>query len=166
MNTQNKQRIGIALGSGSARGWAHIGVLRTLERNGNVPDIVIAVDLSTGRLAKRHDRLVRDVNADPKSDETEVPNNSLIDRIQTKIADALSFDRREHTPSMLDVVAASINIIQMQITRSLLAAEPADVTIAPHLSHFALLDFHRAIDAIVGGERATRIVIAELQALL
>ena len=33
-------RIGIALGSGSARGWSHIGVLRRLEEMGVVPDIV------------------------------------------------------------------------------------------------------------------------------
>jgi NTE family protein len=35
-----KPRIGIALGSGSARGWAHIGVLRALEQAGIVPEIV------------------------------------------------------------------------------------------------------------------------------
>jgi NTE family protein len=45
LNTQNKQRIGIALGSGSARGWAHIGVLRTLEGNGIVPDIVCGTSI-------------------------------------------------------------------------------------------------------------------------
>ncbi|PKU23181.1 patatin [Telmatospirillum siberiense] len=33
-------RIGIALGSGIARGWAHIGILRALESRGIVPDIV------------------------------------------------------------------------------------------------------------------------------
>lgn len=33
-------RIGVALGSGIARGWAHIGVLRGLERLGIKPDIV------------------------------------------------------------------------------------------------------------------------------
>jgi NTE family protein len=32
--------IGIALGSGVARGWGHIGVLRVLESEGIVPDIV------------------------------------------------------------------------------------------------------------------------------
>lgn len=32
-------RIGLALGSGSARGWAHLGVIRALERAGIVPDI-------------------------------------------------------------------------------------------------------------------------------
>lgn len=35
-----KPRLGIALGSGSARGWAHIGVLRTLEQAGIFPDVV------------------------------------------------------------------------------------------------------------------------------
>ncbi len=33
-------RIGLALGSGSARGWAHIGVLRALAEEGIEPDIV------------------------------------------------------------------------------------------------------------------------------
>ncbi|HRD66674.1 MAG TPA: patatin-like phospholipase RssA [Candidatus Competibacter sp.] len=35
-----KPRIGIALGSGSARGWSHIGVLRALEEAGIVPEVV------------------------------------------------------------------------------------------------------------------------------
>lgn len=33
-------RIGIALGSGSARGWAHVGVLRALAREGIEPQII------------------------------------------------------------------------------------------------------------------------------
>lgn len=36
----DNSRIGIALGSGSARGWAHIGVLRALAELGIKPDIV------------------------------------------------------------------------------------------------------------------------------
>lgn len=35
-----KPKLGLALGSGSARGWAHIGVIRELEKAGYVPDIV------------------------------------------------------------------------------------------------------------------------------
>lgn len=35
-----KLRLGIALGSGSARGWAHIGVLRALEQADIFPDVV------------------------------------------------------------------------------------------------------------------------------
>jgi NTE family protein len=33
-------RIGLALGSGVARGWAHLGVLKALDKLGLVPDIV------------------------------------------------------------------------------------------------------------------------------
>lgn len=35
-----KLKIGLALGSGSARGWAHIGVIKALEEEGIKPDIV------------------------------------------------------------------------------------------------------------------------------
>ena len=35
-----KPRIGLALGSGSARGWAHIGVIRALEERGVKPDVI------------------------------------------------------------------------------------------------------------------------------
>ncbi len=38
-------RLGIALGSGAARGWAHIGVLRTLEQAGIIPDIVAGTSI-------------------------------------------------------------------------------------------------------------------------
>ena len=40
MGKGNRLRIGIALGSGSARGWAHIGVLRELEAMGIKPDVI------------------------------------------------------------------------------------------------------------------------------
>ncbi len=35
-----KPRVGLALGSGSARGWAHIGVLRALREVGIEPDVI------------------------------------------------------------------------------------------------------------------------------
>jgi NTE family protein len=37
---RRKPRIGLALGSGSARGWAHIGAIRALEERGVKPDII------------------------------------------------------------------------------------------------------------------------------
>lgn len=37
----SKIRIGVALGSGVARGWAHVGVLKALDRLGLVPDLVV-----------------------------------------------------------------------------------------------------------------------------
>jgi NTE family protein len=38
-------KIGLALGSGAARGWAHVGVLRALEELGIVPDIVCGTSI-------------------------------------------------------------------------------------------------------------------------
>jgi NTE family protein len=38
-------RIGIALGGGGARGWAHIGVLRTLLREGFEPDVIAGTSI-------------------------------------------------------------------------------------------------------------------------
>jgi NTE family protein len=38
-------KIGIALGGGAARGWAHIGVLRALIQSGIVPDIVVGTSI-------------------------------------------------------------------------------------------------------------------------
>src|SRR5690606_13839450 len=34
-------RIGVALGGGSARGFAHIGALASLERHGYAPDVIV-----------------------------------------------------------------------------------------------------------------------------
>jgi len=35
-----RPKLGLALGSGSARGWAHVGVIRALTDHGIVPDVV------------------------------------------------------------------------------------------------------------------------------
>ncbi len=42
-----KTKIGLALGSGSARGWAHIGVIRALEEEGIKPDIVTGCSIGS-----------------------------------------------------------------------------------------------------------------------
>lgn len=41
----SKPKIGLALGSGGARGWAHIGVIRALEARGIVPDVVVGTSM-------------------------------------------------------------------------------------------------------------------------
>jgi NTE family protein len=40
-----RPRIGLALGSGGARGWAHVGVLRTLSAAGVRPDVVAGTSI-------------------------------------------------------------------------------------------------------------------------
>ncbi|MBE9568393.1 MAG: patatin-like phospholipase RssA [Proteobacteria bacterium] len=47
MSTENKIKIGLALGSGSARGWAHIGVIRALEEMGVYPEIITGCSIGS-----------------------------------------------------------------------------------------------------------------------
>jgi len=42
---RRKPRIGVALGAGSARGWAHIGVLRRLVEAGIAPEVVCGTSI-------------------------------------------------------------------------------------------------------------------------
>ena len=55
---------------------------------------------------------------------------------------------------MLEVLASSIDIMQVRIARSRMAGEPPDLIVAPRLAHLHLLDFHRAKEAIEEGRRA------------
>lgn len=45
MNAPRRPVIGLALGSGAARGWAHVGVIRELERVGIRPDLVCGTSI-------------------------------------------------------------------------------------------------------------------------
>jgi NTE family protein len=42
---RRKLRLGLALGSGSSRGWAHIGVVRALEERGIKPDLICGTSI-------------------------------------------------------------------------------------------------------------------------
>ncbi len=42
---QSRPRIGLALGSGVARGWAHLGVIRALNRHGIEPDVIVGTSI-------------------------------------------------------------------------------------------------------------------------
>lgn len=67
-----RQKIGVALGSGAARGWAHIGVLESLTKLEIVPDIVTGTSIgalvgaafATGRLAALKARMENFSKAD------------------------------------------------------------------------------------------------------
>ena len=68
-------------------------------------------------------------------------------------------------PSVLNVIATSLDVMQVRITRSRMAGEPPDVTIAPRVAHIGLLDFDRAEEAIREGERATEAALGGLAVL-
>jgi NTE family protein len=112
-------------------------------------DIVIAVDLSS-------DLLGRHLHEEP---EPEVPAAEISDwkrKLQENLSAFIPANSEDEPrfPSMLDVVANSINIMQVRICRSRVAGDPPDVIVAPRLAHLNLLDFHRSKEAIEEGERA------------
>ncbi len=75
-------------------------------------------------------------------------------------------DKSDKPPAMLDVVATSINIMQVLITHSRLAGEPADVLITPLLADLGLMEFHRADTTIEAGKYAAELVLPQIAALL
>lgn len=94
--------IGIALGSGAARGWAHIGVLRALREGGIVPDIVAGTSIGA---------LVGGCEVAGRLDELEM------------FARGLS---RRRLISLLDITLAGAGLIKGEKLRSMLAKNLAD----------------------------------------
>jgi len=274
-----KPRLGLVLGSGSARGWAHIGVIRALEEAGIRPDIVcgcsigafvgaayadgeldklehwvaglswqdvlglmdvglngglikgeklmaffeshfvdvdmqalplpfacVATDLESGRevwlragsvaAAVRASIALPGLFAPVARDGRLLVDGGLVNPVPVSLARALGADvviavdlgsdmvgkalrtagggheqgsaagwtrrllttlglgRQGDLPPLSSVLATSIHIMQTRIARSRLAGEPADVLLAPRLAQLALMDYHRAPEAIAEG-RAT-----------
>jgi NTE family protein len=123
-------------------------------------EILIAVDLSSDLVGRR----LRD------DDALEAPAGQVAEWVR-RLQDRLGLGRPAGeagvpaAPSMLDVVATSLNIMQVRITRSRMAGDPPDVVVAPRLAHLGLLDFHRAGEAIDEGRRAAQAVLPALRVL-
>ena len=66
-------------------------------------------------------------------------------------------------PSLVNVVMASVNIMQMRITRSRMAGDPPELLIAPRLAQIGLMDFHRARESIDEGYAAAKAALPELR---
>jgi NTE family protein len=91
----------------------------------------------------------------PKSSAQDVEHEATakVDRtLWHKAIDYLSKGEGEN-PSFFDVVASSVNIMQDRLTRSRMAGDPPEITLIPKLEDFALMDFHRAKQAIDEGRR-------------
>lgn len=121
-------------------------------------EIVIAVDLNwdlVGRRAK--------IPRLPES-ESGAAQNALIDAVFGRFRQR-SLDPAQ-SPSVKDVMLTSLNIMQVRITQSRMAGEPADVVIRPRLSGIVAMDFHRGAVASAEGERAANEAIPQLRELM
>ena len=70
------------------------------------------------------------------------------------------------SPSLIETMAASINITQDFITRSRMAGDPPDVMLSPRLSEIGLLEFDRGKDAIKEGEKCVERLLPEIEYLI
>lgn len=139
-------------------------------------DCVIAVDLNSDILNGRDFGGV--VAAMPAIDPDAPPAGSLRKngkpwpRWLAPAEDVVSSDVRvapapsARVPSMLSSVAQSIDIMQVRITRSRLAGEPADILIQPRLGGMGIFDFHRAAPAIAEGRAAVEHMLPAIRARL
>ena len=110
-------------------------------------DIVIAVELGSGLVGRGHGKTLA---------KTILPaEEGLASRLLGKIGIGNGApDEADSLPSLADVIASSINIMQMRIARSRLAGEPADVLISPRVAQLEMMEFHRAKEAIDEGHEA------------
>jgi NTE family protein len=131
-------------------------------------DIVIAVDLNWD-LIKRRNRISSHDYDTGKSAE-DAGRGSMLDAILAKFRPADAHKKGGAAaldmPSMLDVLTASLNIMQMRITQSRLAGEPADVVIRPRLFDVAPMDYHLAASTIAEGERAADYALPQIRDVL
>ena len=132
-------------------------------------DIVIAVDLNADILGRHLRKPGTNGAAKPPAETPEDDEEAAgwLSRLQDGFAAMLPTPdpARVPAPSLLEVVLASVNIMQVRITRSRMAGDPPEVVIAPQLAHLGLMDFYRAEEAIAEGQRAAEKTLPFLQQL-
>jgi NTE family protein len=144
-------------------------------------DSVIAVDLNTTLLGRRFVPEVEPVPAesppevarpsDSRADDAAIDEdaplgarlNGMLREFAADIRSRVGSDAPDDGPSMpslYDVMANAVNIMQVRIGRSRMAGDPPELLIAPRMSGFGILDFDRAEEAIEEGRRAVARALA------
>ncbi len=106
-------------------------------------DVVIAVDLSWGKLGPYRDRGL--LIPPPQQDA------SWIGRLLRRTPEE---GEETRVPSIFEVFNTSLDIVEQRVARSRLAGDPADVLVAPLLPHFGTMEYHRSAEAIAEGRAA------------
>ena len=128
-------------------------------------DIVIAVDLNW-HLMLRRGWAETEADAAPEPAEADDGPAGFLDMLRHKFWPPGGTSNARALPSMLEVLSASLNIMQVRITNGRLAGEPADAIIRPRLGDIGMMDFHRAAEAIAEGERAAALALKNVEDLL
>jgi NTE family protein len=115
-------------------------------------DRVVAVDLGADIVG----RSLRRVAGEPPPESETGWTRRILGRLGVPASSGAPPDAAGNLPSLVTVLTASINIMQVRIARSRLAGEPADVLVSPRVAHLGLLDYHRAAEAIAEGRAAVQ----------
>jgi len=124
-------------------------------------DIVLAVNLNGGIVGKHFNKPVKQKNS------IETVSDKISEMVK-EYTDLALFEPENilQPPSLLDAIAASVNITQDRITRSRLAGEPPDIIFSPKLSNIGLLELYRAQEAIEEGRMCVERVLPEIKHVL
>jgi NTE family protein len=133
-------------------------------------DIVIAVDLNWELITRRSPLSRMQALAHKETElvkqATALTHSGRLEALLSRLWPFGSTPKSAGLPSMFGVMSASLNIMQVRITQSRLAGEPADAMIRPRLTDIGAMDFHRGGIAIDEGERATELALPMIRGLL
>ncbi|MBW6485405.1 MAG: patatin-like phospholipase family protein [Syntrophobacterales bacterium] len=136
-------------------------------------DIVVAVDLNSDIMGKKR---IQRMAAPPKGEEngTSLPaQGRWADFLKQgklngklKLFGQMFQELPDRSPTLFDVLATSVNIMQDRINQQRLLEDPPDLVIRPKLSDIGLMEFNRAAEAIDEGKREMDIYIPALRELM
>src|SRR5439155_517489 len=187
-----RPRIGLVLSGGGARGLAHVGVLKVLERE-HVPIDVIAgtsmgaiigglyasgMSADELELALRSSMSVPGVFSPTEIDGRVLGDGGLVNNVPVNVARAMGADvlivvnigtplaARDTLATAFGVTQQMINILTEQnVQRSLATLQPADVLVSPQLGKLTAADFDSALAFIELGRRGAEQMVPRLAAL-
>ncbi|MGL9751280.1 MAG: patatin-like phospholipase RssA [Symbiopectobacterium sp.] len=127
-------------------------------------DVVIAVDLQYSATLRHDDML----SVAAMAEETHADSTPL--NWQHKLRQFLSMrlqrQRANRASSAMDIMTASIQVLENRLKMHRMAGDPPDVVVQPYCPQIATLDFHRAQEAIAAGRLAVEKKQDELQLLV
>lgn len=137
-------------------------------------EIVIAVDLNNDIMGRSFNRSDRKPENEPDAggNGQYLPSrlasffNGKLKTGQQSLFKRFAQNQPSRGPTLFEVIATSVYIMQDQITRHRLAADPPDVLIRPRLAQIGLLEFNRAEEAIAEGRRAVALMLPILRDII
>ena len=137
----DKNNVSLALGSGGARGLAHIGVIRWLDEH----DYQIKVIAGSSIGAQQEELLLTQREEQEKGAGYQRAINNFIEGIQERFN--LNEEEEEET-SFVDVMTRSIESMQNTIARFKLAAYDPNYLLEVPANACGMFDFYRAEEMI------------------